>query len=241
MTLEQFAVRVQLADKTETEKVAYLAFFSLQTKSQKDVTLRDVGDWFRDLHYGQPNFSRLVKKLKGKDFVVGEKSHHLRLHAKRVTQLRAELNWLQESSEEVVSVGSILPDAVYLKTRGYIEKLAKQINASYEQNIFDGCAVLMRRLLEVLLIHSFQNTSQEGIIRDSSGQFADLSSIINHAIPNTKLGLSKGTRECMDKFRTLGNFSAHRIEYNCLRGDIEKVALEYRACVEELLYKAGLR
>lgn len=179
MTLEQFAERAQLEDKSEVDKAASIAFFYLQTKAQRDITLKDVADWFKTLHFGQPNFSRLAQKLKGRYFVVGDKPHHLRLHAKQVTKLRAEMGWLQQASEDVVSVGSILPEPVYIKTRGYIEKLAKQINASYEQNIFDGCAVLMRRLLEVLLIHAFQNTGQESVfvIRPASSLICLQSSI----------------------------------------------------------------
>lgn len=241
MTIEQFASRIVLTEKTEAEKAAYIAYFFLQTKSQRDISINEISDWFRHFHFGQPNSSRLEKKLKKDGFVVGENSKLLRLHATRIAQLGKEINWLNNLSEEIIATSSILPETVYLGTRGYIESLAKQINASYDHNLFDGCAVLMRRLLEILLIHSFQQTNQEAIIRDNSGQFSDLSTIIKHAIPNKRLGLSKGTRDCMDKFRTLGNFSAHRIEYNCRRPDIEKVSLEYRACVEELLYKAGLK
>ncbi|AXC13149.1 hypothetical protein ACPOL_3870 [Acidisarcina polymorpha] len=44
---------------------------------------------------------------------------------------------LAEKSQEVMDEGAILPPALYEGTRGFIESVAKQINASYEHNIFD--------------------------------------------------------------------------------------------------------
>ena len=65
--------------------------------------------------------------------------------------------------------GSILPEPDYKSTRGYIESLAKQMNASYEHNLFDGCAVLMRRLVEILLVLSCRNLHIEAEIQDQRG------------------------------------------------------------------------
>lgn len=48
---------------------------------------------------------------------------------------------LSQKSQEVVDDGTILPPVLYEKTRGFIESLAKQINRSYEENIFDGSLV----------------------------------------------------------------------------------------------------
>ena len=45
------------------------------------------------------------------------------------------LNW--ESDEKIAENQTILPEKLYSNTRNYIEQLAKQINASYENNLFD--------------------------------------------------------------------------------------------------------
>ena len=63
------------------------------------------------------------------------------------------LNW--ENDEKIVENQTILPEKLYSNTRNYIEQLAKQINASYENNLFDCTAVMMRRLMEVLIILMF--------------------------------------------------------------------------------------
>ena len=242
MRLENFAQKCDIVNKTEIEKVAFLAFFFLQTEGKQDFDRSDIRDWFDVLNFTQPNMSRLVLGLnKSLLFTKGKGKDSFRLHVKQIIQFKSTINWLNDVSEEIIFSGAILPESVFLKSRGYIEILAKQINASYENNLFDGCAVLMRRLVEILLIHAYQNSGQESQIIAPSGQYKDLSFIIKDAVSNQKINLSKGTKDCLDVFRLLGNFSAHRIEYNCKRDDIKKVALDYRALIEELLYKAGIR
>ena len=91
--------------------------------------------------------------------------------------------------------GTILPPVLYEKTRGFIESLAKQINRSYEENIFDGCAVLMRRLEEVaLLIMSYEHSKIELAIKDASGNYVMLERIVTDAANNATLGLGRNTR-----------------------------------------------
>lgn len=146
---------------------------------------------------------------------------------------------MEEPTEEIESFDTIIPSSLYSDTRGYIERLAKQINSSYENNIFDGCAVLMRRLIEVLLILAYNNLEIDDEIREN-GRFDGMKTLINKSIKNNTLDLSKDSKDCIDRFRELGNFSAHKIHYNCRRTYIQETIPEYRVLVEELLHKADL-
>lgn len=61
---------------------------------------------------------------------------------------------------------------------------------------------------------------------------------------NDPLGLQRAwlnTRKDMALFKELGNYSAHKIWYNCTQGDIKPHILKYRAIIEELFFKAGLK
>jgi len=242
MKLSDFANLTELYDCTEIEKVRLVAFYFLRIENLTEFVTKDVTSWFQTLGLAKPNQSRLEGNLrKSKIFIRGSKPNSFQLHANEIRKLDLEFSQITTKSEEVISTDTILPKARYEKTRGYIELLAKQINASYENNIFDGCAVLMRRLLEVLLIHSYENLKIDSQIRDNSGNYYMLERIVSDAKSNTVLNLSRNAKEHLDVFRTLGNFSAHKIYYNCTRSDIQKVILEYRATIEELLYKSGIR
>lgn len=242
MKLKTFAAKAAVETKSEVDKAVYLAYFHLRTADMVEFSTSDVAGWFDGLHFSKPNTSRLASRFTASRSIVrGSKKGVYRLHANCIKTLDAEFPEILEGSEDILFTGAILPEPVFENTRGYLEKLAHQINACYENNLFDGCAVLMRRSIEILLILSFREIGDEASIQDPGGDYDSLSTIINKAKPHTTLNLSKGTRDCIDTFRTLGNFSAHRIEYNCKRKDIKDVALDYRATFEELTYKAGLR
>lgn len=149
------------------------------------------------------------------------------------------LNW--ESDEKITENQTILPEKLYRNTRNYIEQLAKQINASYENNLFDCTAVMMRRLMEVLIILMFQNEQIENKILDKQGNnYVNLEKMIKIANSEPLFKLSKNTQQDMEVFRELGNLSAHKIWYNSTKKDIEILILRYRAMIEELLYKSKI-
>jgi hypothetical protein len=180
------------------------------------------------------------KISKSRYFVRGSNSSTFKLHATQIAELEVQYSDIVES-EEIISYDTILPVSLYRVNRSVIESLAKQVNASYEHNIFDGCAVLMRRLIEVLLILAYENLGIESEIKDPSGSYYLFERISQNARNNSFLGLSRNTKPCIEKFRTLGNLSAHKIHYTCKKSYIEEVIQEYRAAIEELLFKAGLK
>ena len=54
----------------------------------------------------------------------------------------------------IEQLGTIIPDALFASLSTNVQSLCKQINASYENNLFDCTAIIMRRLLESLLVLS---------------------------------------------------------------------------------------
>lgn len=187
-----------------------------------------------------PNQSRLAGKFRTTRKIVKAR-RGWRLKGNCIQELESKFPALVEKSQEVIEHGTILPEVDFQRTRGYIESLSKQINASFENNIFDGCAVLLRRLVEILLILSYRHLKIESAIQDSNGNFLMLEAIINDAKNNSILGLSRNGKGSLDVFRQLGNFSAHKIEYTCKREYIAPHIQEYRALFGELLHKAGIR
>ena len=240
MTIEQFAEACDLTSFQEVERVCYLGFFYLKTKKIRDFSIYDAAAWLTAYGFAEPNKTRLDRNLRhSRDTVLGQ--HGFRLHIDFVKSLEARFPELNEKSQEVTEHGSILPEPDYKNTRGYIESLARQINASYEQNVFDGCAVLMRRLVEVLLILSYRHLQIDAEIKDANGNYVMLEAIVSNAKNNAKVGLSRNGKTSLDVFRELGNFSAHKIEYTCKREYIKQEIQQYRALIGELLHKAGIR
>jgi hypothetical protein len=240
MKIEVFAKMARLSELTELERIASLAFYLSENKGQPEFAATDLSAIMVGLGFAKPNTSRLKTNIqKSRNFVRGITKDTFRLSLATREALSKQYPDLSES-EEVVSDDSLLPEVLFDEARRpYLKKIAQQINSSYENNLFDACALMMRRLLEILLIHAFQNLTTEDEIKDQDGDYVNLKTLVNKAKSSKQISLSNSVRKSIDDFRELGNLSAHRVTYNCRRDDIRKIRLEYRALIEELLYKSG--
>jgi hypothetical protein len=135
----------------------------------------------------------------------------------------------------------MLPFELYRNTgRQNIIRVADQINMSFHFNIYDGCSVLMRRLVEMLLILAFKKHAIDPQIRNSDGNYLELSEVVKRAIASSTLDLSRNAKDDLDLFREQGNLSAHNPFYSARQADLERVQAKFRHLVEELLYKSGI-
>lgn len=147
----------------------------------------------------------------------------------------------EDKQEEIIYTDCILPTVLFKDTPSYILKICCQINSSYDNGLYDCTAVMMRRLIEVLLVLTYQYLDIEKDILNDDGKFhIVLDKIIKKAQQNKKINLSSNTKKDMETYKKLGNFSAHKIWYNCTEPDIKNNILAFRALVEELLYKSGV-
>lgn len=206
-----------------------------------EASLVEVNDYFVENALPKYNPTYLKDALRlSKNVIKGVAPNTYKPVRKYQDDMSSQFPFVELKSEEIITDDIILPDSLIISTRGYIENLGKQINASYNYNIFDGCAVLMRRLLEILIIHSYDEAGRLNEISDGDG-LKNLSYIINYTISNKPFKLSKEANETLDDFRQLGNFSAHKIQYNAKRKDIDNIRLRYRMTIEELLYASKIK
>jgi hypothetical protein len=135
----------------------------------------------------------------------------------------------------------ILPHSMVRGTRGYIEKVVYQINGCYEKGWFDGCAVMMRRLMETLIIECFEKHKIDAKIKNTNGDFFYLSDLIDKTLQETAWNLGRNAKGALPKLKSVGDKSAHSRRYNAHREDIDKLATDFRDVCQELLSIAGLK
>ena len=124
----------------EIDKIKLMSYYFRVTSSIIEFSLEDIKNWFvTTLKHGEPNLYRIKKNLlKSTDFLKGNKDNHFKLNPKCFTSLETKFKLTENSSEEIETINTILPETLYKNTRGFIESLSKQINASFENNVFDG-------------------------------------------------------------------------------------------------------
>lgn len=241
MTKIKRVIQQLIKENTVKKNLATAFIWYYYVVNQKELSLIEVNNCFVQCDLPKYNPTYLKNDLRAsKNVTKGTLPNTYKPVSKYSEQMAEKFPFVIIKSEDVVTDDTVLPESLMVQTRGYIENLSKQINASYNQNIFDGCAVLMRRLLEILLIHSYEAANLDSQIIENGG-FRNLSYIINHTCSTKPFKLSKDSLEVLDSFRQIGNFSAHRIQYNAKRKDIDNIKLQYRMTIEELLYTANLK
>jgi hypothetical protein len=136
----------------------------------------------------------------------------------------------------------ILPHAMVRGTRGYIEKVVFQVNGCYEKGWFDGCAVMMRRLVETLIIECFEKYGIASKIKNpKTGDFLFLGELVDKLTQEPTWNLGRNTRQALPQLKTIGDLSAHSRRYNAHRQDIDKLSYDFRVVCQELIYLSGLK
>jgi len=135
----------------------------------------------------------------------------------------------------------VLSRSLVRNTRGYIEKVANQANGCYENGWYDGCAVMLRRLIETLIIETYEKFRIADKIQTPQGDFFYLRDLINNCLTEPQWNLSRNCKVALPKLKDLGDKSAHSRRYIAQRGDIDPILLDVRLVVQELVYLAGIK
>ena len=133
----------------------------------------------------------------------------------------------------------VLPLSVVRGTRGYLETITHQLNGSYEQGWYDACAVMMRKLVEVLIVELFEERGMASKIQTPTSDFMQLEALIGKVIGEPAWNLSRTTKEALPNVKGLGDNSAHGRRFAAHRGDIDGIRVGFRAAVQELIQLCG--
>ena len=135
----------------------------------------------------------------------------------------------------------VLYFALFKDTRGYLEQIVHQINGTYDNGWYDSCAVMIRRLVETLIIETFEAHSVAHKIKNSHGDFQFLSDLIPATINESSWNLGRNAKQALPRLKDIGDKSAHSRRFVAHRQDIDKVIEDLRVVSQELLYLAKLK
>jgi hypothetical protein len=126
-------------------------------------------------------------------------------------------------------------------TRTYISLIANQINGSFDNGWYDACAVMIRRLVETLLIETFEKHGAASEIKGPTGDYVFLKELINATLSTSSWSPSRNLKAALPKLKDVGDKSAHNRYFVAKRGDIQPLLGDIRVVVQELLYQSGLK
>ena len=244
MQLLKFMEIVDLAAKPEVERAKLICFYHFKEDGKSIFTVPNIAAWMEECSFSKPNTSRLKKNLitgKGKAFLVSKSDKNAIEFVPAILQtLERDYGALWEDTLTINSHDELIEEAKFCGKRPFLDRLIQQINFTYGHNCYDACAVLMRRLFEVLLVLTYQNKGVEADITKSDGSHKMLEGIVKDAVQNTALGIPTRISKNFEAFREVGNNSAHSITYTAGKLDIDKISRDYRVMMEDLYNRAGL-
>jgi hypothetical protein len=218
--------------------VAFLWYYR-QTLQYLERTPSELAQDLHEEGFSHPNVTRLRESLAKSRFATrGKKPGSFQLNLACASELDQKYSALAEFRSIEVA-GDVLPAAMVQGTRTYLEKIVHQINACYEVGLYDGAAVLCRRLMESLLIEVYIASARADEIK-SNGVFLELSKLIAHIKGDKATHLARESGKTIDKVKGLGDTAAHDRTYITQKQDIDEVKNGYRKLIAELMTLARI-
>ncbi len=225
---------------TKTAKKNHASLNGVNFYANKLAKLRtDATLIFREL--GDPSVGDISAVAELMEIVFAVNTD-VRVRATTARELAHELQTRKWRSLPVENVpDSMFPLSLLTKAnRGYLIAVGRQMNGCFESGWFDACAVMMRRLLETTIIEAFEAKGLDAKIKNSQGEFFQLTELIALAISEKSWNLSRNTKRALPQLRDIGHKSAHSRRFTAQKSDVEKVQADLRVALEEFLHLAAL-
>jgi hypothetical protein len=135
----------------------------------------------------------------------------------------------------------LFPREIVAGTRGYIESVAEQACGSYDLKWYDATAVMARRLLETLIIETYEAHRLDSKIKKADGTFHHLSGLIGILASETQFNVGRNTKTALPRLKDLGDQSAHNRRYLAKKKDLDDIRRDFRVALEELVHLSKLK
>ncbi|MDJ0825593.1 MAG: DUF4145 domain-containing protein [Rhodobacter sp.] len=217
----------------EVDLARRTCWYLCQRDGVKSVPIKQIVDFLAE-HSVRPNINlyRLRDRLKADRGTSISSGGAVQLPKKSQSEIA-------DRYSDILSAPPVISDTVLVisefeGSRKYVASIVKQVNGSYQFEFYDCCAVMMRRLVEVLIIDSYSAKGEEAQIRGADGNIVMLNGLINALKSGRTFRLSRNAPSYLETLKVLGDTAAHSRNYITKKKDIDDFAQKYRMLVEEV-------
>ncbi|MEP1420441.1 MAG: DUF4145 domain-containing protein [Erythrobacter sp.] len=122
----------------------------------------------------------------------------------------------------------------------YIREVIDQINVTYAHSCFDACSVMVRRLVETLLVESFEAQKSLSEITNANGDLVTLKHLIERSQKTNCFTISRQTKNALPRLKDIGDWSAHNRRYLGKQSDLDRIQPALRLALSDLGHIAGM-
>lgn len=240
MTLVDFLRAVDRDDVSMLDRALAALWWIGRDDTSSGAEASEIASAIEASGHARQNVTRLASALRSDRRVVRATDGGWRLHPRTRTELDGRFASVLDRRQPPTASDTVLPRELFANTRGYIEKVAYQLNASYDLTLYDCTAVMCRRLLETLIVEVYEHAGRAAAAKNADGTFMMFSGLLALIEADSAFNLGRNAVKGLRDFKTLGDLSAHNRRYNARKDDIDRVRDGLRVAAEELLHLAGL-
>jgi len=182
-----------------------------------DVDFSTLVAQYEEAGYPHINRKRENDKLrKDKRTTSSDKGRSFKIQIRAVKSLDELLVTLLDQKPLPNSSTLFDPDD-FKNTRGYILNVIQQINLSYDFELYDCCAVMIRRLLETLIIEMYEKLERADELKNNDGHFLMFSGLLSYVKNDKKINIGRQTIQGLDGFKKIADSSAHNRRFIATR------------------------
>lgn len=227
---------VNIKDLKKVETQILFTLYCVEDKFNiKELTTKQIFEFINNklrLKTSLPSINLSIKRSGGK--ISSVKKNGLTYHKimnPGIDKIKKIL--LEPFEKDVLDI--IVPDEVVSNEKGYFTKVIRQINGCYQDGYYDACFVMIRRSIETLIIEVYENLKEERQIKNSEGNYLSFSKLIDKALENNKIKLSKIAKRDLQTIKKFGDTAAHNRRLNLKKCDVDKYSDSVRLIIEELI------
>lgn len=235
--LETFIEKIENFDTlTSSSQIDFFAYFLLIEQKLDGFVAKEISECFDALHL--PPYSNIPSYLSSKS--KGKNKKYIRKNGNRYYIERTFKQKIDEQFGIPTLPSNVHSDFFPIElldnTRGYLKTIANQALASYNKGIYDGCSVLTRKLIEILIIECFEKHGNDNLIKNSDGNFYFLSDLITELLKNPAWNIGRNAKKSLPKIKNIGDKSAHNRRYIARKNDLDGIKEDVRTVIEELIH-----
>ena len=231
MTLDEFIDRIDgFVDKKASEQIPYFGYFLITYQGQASFTAKDIDSCFLQIRL--PAYSNISAFLSKEQKLLKAKVGYI-LSKKMSDAIANDIGEIKVKAPS----DNLFPIDIFDNTRDYVKKTARQAILCYDYGLYDGCLVMIRRLIETLIIELFEHRKLKERILDKNNNYLFCGDLIDNLLNEKKLWtIGRNAAQELPKIKKLGDLSAHNRRFNAKKSDIDSIKTGLRVVLEELVH-----
>lgn len=242
LSLDDFCELLKKSSRSNAEKALALLWFFDREQADAVRTPGQLTKILGDHHVGTPNQTSLAEGIR-KTKLTNESKNGFQLKPGSRRVIREWLPDLDGIQPTMDHTSGFVPEPIWRNTRGYIEEVCRELNGCFKHAYYNSSAIMLRRLLETLIIESYEHLNRENEIKNNGGNYLMLSDLAERVCGENGhrgLNLGRDSKTALKDARHLGNWSAHARRFLAHASDLAKLQVGMRILIQELIQIADL-